>query len=530
MTQQASVHDHPALSIDGLHPSTMYWNLSVAQLVEQAVERGEAELASNGALTANTGDRTGRSADDKYVVDNAAASKMNWNKFHRPMNPETFEQIKQKAFAHLNQRDVFVLDAVAGADPEYQLPIRIVTEYAWHSLFAHQLFRRLSPEQQATHRPQWHVVNAATLQLDPEQDGTRSEVAAMINFDEKLVLIVGTEYAGEIKKSIFTIMNMILPPQGVMPMHCSANIGPDGRVALFFGLSGTGKTTLSADPERTLIGDDEHGWSENGVFNFEGGCYAKCIRLSHEAEPEIYDAIRFGSVLENVVLTDTRQPDYDDGSLTENTRVAYPLEYIPNASESGMGGQPSTIIFLTADAFGVLPPISRLTPEQTMYHFLSGYTAKLAGTEAGLGSEPQATFSACFGAPFMPLDPTVYADLLGKKLREGNVRVFLLNTGWSGGPYGVGKRINLKHTRRMVSAALSGELDDAETWHDDQFNLDVPTQIDGVPDELLHPRQTWSDQAEYDRNADMLAERFRKNFEQFANSASDAVKNAGPTA
>ncbi|HEY1016769.1 MAG TPA: phosphoenolpyruvate carboxykinase (ATP) [Herpetosiphonaceae bacterium] len=530
MTETVVMDQADVLSGLGLDKAQAHWNLSVSQLVEEALKRGEAHLAASGALTARTGARTGRSPDDKYVVNNAAAAEMNWNKFHRPMEPQVFERIKAKALAHLNEREIFVLDAVAGADPAVQLPIRVITQYAWHNLFARQLFRRIAPADRANHHAEWTVLDAATLRLDPAVDGTRSEVAAMIDFEQKLVLIVGTEYAGEIKKSIFTIMNMVLPAKGVMPMHCSANIGQDGSVALFFGLSGTGKTTLSADPERVLIGDDEHGWSDNGVFNFEGGCYAKCIRLSREAEPEIFDAIRFGSVLENVITDDGGAPDYDSASLTENTRAAYPLDFIPNASETGMGGQPSTIIFLTADAFGVLPPISKLTYEQAMYHFLSGYTAKLAGTEAGLGSEPQATFSTCFGAPFMPLHPTVYADLLGKRMREGQVRVFLVNTGWSGGPFGVGKRMKLSYTRAMVRAALEGKLDNAETWTDERFNLHVPVAIEGVPAELLRPRETWADPAEYDRNADALAQRFVKNFEQFAEKAGESVKSAGPRA
>ena len=529
MTEHAHIKHDEQWHTLGLKPSVTHWDLAVPLLVEAALQRGEAMLASNGALVARTGTRTGRSADDKFVVNNAAAKDMHWDKFHRPMDPQVFAKIKAKAFAHLTGRELFVLDARAGADPANAVPIRVITEFAWHNLFAKQLFRHISAEQAATQHPAWTVVDVPSLSLDPAVDGSRSDVAAMINFEEKLVLIVGTEYAGEIKKSIFTIMNMLLPERGVMPMHCSANIGPDGAVAIFFGLSGTGKTTLSADSERTLIGDDEHGWSDNGVFNFEGGCYAKCIRLSHEAEPEIYEAIRFGSVLENVALDEeTRNPDYDSVALTENTRAAYPLEYIPNASTTGMGGQPNTIIFLTADAFGVLPPIAKLTPEQAMYHFLSGYTAKLAGTEAGLGTEPQATFSTCFGAPFMPLHPTVYADLLGKRMHEGNVQVFLINTGWSGGAFGTGKRIKLSHTRTMVRAALAGKLDNVPTIHDERFNLAIPTAIEGVPTDMLQPRNTWADGNAYDQTADDLAARFRKNFAQYAERAGEAVVNAGP--
>ncbi|WP_110520213.1 phosphoenolpyruvate carboxykinase (ATP) [Herpetosiphon llansteffanensis] len=526
MTERAVLSEGDTVG-DNLHVKQAYRNLTVPQLVEAALKRGEAVLSATGAVVATTGARTGRSADDKFVVETPAAASMHWTKFHKAMQPETYAAIKAKALAHMAEREMFVLDASAGADPAYALPIRVVTEYAWHNLFAKQLFRdAISNDQQ----PQWTVLNLPSLKLDPAVDGSRSEVAAMINLDEKLILIVGTEYAGEIKKSIFTVLNMVLPSQDVMPMHCSANIGSKGDVALFFGLSGTGKTTLSADPERVLIGDDEHGWSANGVFNFEGGCYAKCIRLRRESEPEIFDAIRYGAVLENVVLSDSRDPNYDDASLTENTRAAYPLEFIPNVSETGMGGQPETIIFLTADAFGVLPPIAKLSPEQAMYHFLSGYTAKLAGTETGIGSEPQATFSTCFGAPFMPLHPTVYADLLGQKMREHKVRVFLVNTGWTGGAFGVGKRMSLRDTRTMVHAALEGKLDNVEMWHDDRFNLDVPVAIDGVDNSVLQPRQTWADASEYDRVADDLAARFRKNFEQYAERAGETVVNAGPQA
>ena len=526
MTERAVLSEGDTVGAN-LHVKQAYRNLTVPQLVEAALKRGEAVLSATGAVVATTGARTGRSADDKFVVETPAAASMHWTKFHKAMKPETYATIKAKALAHMAEREMFVLDASAGADPAYALPIRVVTEYAWHNLFAKQLFRdALSSDQQ----PQWTVLNLPSLKLDPAVDGSRSEVAAMINLDEKLILIVGTEYAGEIKKSIFTVLNMVLPSQGVMPMHCSANIGSKGDVALFFGLSGTGKTTLSADPERILIGDDEHGWSANGVFNFEGGCYAKCIRLRRESEPEIFDAIRYGAVLENVVLSDSRDPNYDDASLTENTRAAYPLEYIPNVSETGMGGQPETIIFLTADAFGVLPPIAKLSPEQAMYHFLSGYTAKLAGTETGVGSEPQATFSTCFGAPFMPLHPTVYADLLGQKMREHKVRVFLVNTGWTGGSFGVGKRMSLRDTRTMVHAALAGKLDAVEMWHDARFNLDVPVAIEGVDNSVLQPRQTWADASEYDRVADDLAARFRKNFEQYAERAGETVVNAGPQA
>jgi phosphoenolpyruvate carboxykinase (ATP) len=511
-------------------PGRIFANLPVPQLVEHALARGEGVLTAEGALVAHTGKKTGRSPGDKYLVrydGRDSAEHIAWGKVNQPLAPATFERLLARVAAYLQGRDLFVLDASVGADPRYSLPIRLVTEFAWHALFAHQLFRRLDPAALAAHAPEWTVIGAPRFLADPAIDATKSETAVVLDVERRLVLICGSEYAGENKKSIFTVMNYVLPLRGVLPMHCSANVGREGDVALFFGLSGTGKTTLSADPERMLIGDDEHGWSDDGVFNFEGGCYAKCINLSQEKEPQIWDAIRFGSVVENVVVDpNTRKADYADASITENTRVAYPVEYIANAVPSGTGGHPKTIVFLTADAFGVLPPIARLTPDQARYHFLSGYTAKVAGTEAGV-TEPQATFSTCFGAPFWPLPPHVYADMLAEKMTRHGTHVFLLNTGWTGGPAGVGTRINLPYTRAMVRAALAGELDAAETYTDPVFGLHVPVRIPGVPGELLRPRTTWRDPRAYDDKARDLASRFVENFEQFAEMAPELVV-AGP--
>jgi phosphoenolpyruvate carboxykinase (ATP) len=413
-----------------------------------------------------------------------------------------------------------------GADPKYQLPIQVINEYAWHNLFVRQLFIRPTTEELKNFKPEFTIVSAPGFLADPKRDGTNSEVFVIVNFTRKLVIIGGTQYAGEMKKSIFGVMNFLLPPNNVFPMHCSANIGEDGVTALFFGLSGTGKTTLSADPTRRLIGDDEHGWSETGVFNFEGGCYAKCIKLSEQNEPQIWNALTFGSVLENVVLDPaTREADYDDDSKTENTRAAYPVEHIDNAVIPGFGGHPKNVVFLTADAFGVLPPVSKLTTEQAMFHFMSGYTAKVAGTEAGV-TEPQATFSTCFGAPFMPLPPKVYAEMLGRRLREHNAQCWLVNTGWQGGPYGVGKRMSLPYTRAMVNALVEGNLDNVEFEIEPSFGLSIPKSVPGVPSDLLKPRNSWKDTAAYDKMAADLAARFEKNFEQF--DAPREIKEAGP--
>ncbi|MGO8719080.1 MAG: phosphoenolpyruvate carboxykinase (ATP) [Acidobacteriaceae bacterium] len=505
-------------------------NLSVSQLVAISLARGESKLAANGALVAYTGARTGRSPRDKFIIqDDRTRGAVKWGKVNQPLEPEKFDALYHRVLAHLADRDVYVQDLFAGADPHYQMPVQIISEYAWHALFVHQLFLRPSLEDLATHVPEFTVIAAPEFQAVPDRDGTRSSAAILVDFTRKIVLIVGTKYAGEIKKSIFGILNFLLPQRDVFPMHCSANVGEDGVTALFFGLSGTGKTTLSADPYRRLIGDDEHGWGPNGVFNFEGGCYAKCVDLSKEKEPQIYHAIRFGAVLENVALdSETCEPDYHDVRFTENTRAAYPIDYIQNALVPSVGGHPKNILFLTADAFGVLPPISKLTPEQAMYHFLSGYTAKLAGTETGMGSEPVPDFSTCFGAPFMPLPPRVYAAMLGDRLRQHQAQCWLVNTGWTGGAYGVGKRMGLPHTRAMVHAVLDEKLADVEFVKEPTFGFNIPTSYPGVPYEILNPRNMWKDRAAYDRQATMLAAKFKENFVRF--DVPDAIRNAGPQA
>ncbi|WP_435008243.1 phosphoenolpyruvate carboxykinase (ATP) [Tundrisphaera lichenicola] len=508
-----------------------HWNLPTARLVEQAILREEGTLTDTGALVFLTGQYSGRSPEDKFIVREPSVElEVDWGKVNKPFDPAKFDALADRVFEHLRGRDVWVQDAFGGTDPDHRLPIRVVCERAYHALFAHQLFVRASPEELARHRPEFTIVAVPDFQAVPERDGTRSEVFILLNFARKLVLIGGTLYAGEIKKSVFSILNTLLPSRGVFPMHCSANVGRDGDVALFFGLSGTGKTTLSADPSRELIGDDEHGWSDRGVFNFEGGCYAKCIRLDRLNEPEIYEAIRFGTVLENVVIDPvTRTPDFADASLTENTRAAYPIEAIPNHVPSGRGGHPSHLIFLTCDAFGVLPPLSRLTPEQAMYHFLSGYTAKVAGTERGLGAEPSAVFSTCFGAPFMTLPPARYADLLGQKLRRHEVDAWLLNTGWTGGVFGQGRRIKLPHTRALVEAVMNGSLADSPTDVDPIFGLEYPTSCPGVPHEILRARDAWADPSAYDDQAARLAARFVENFNRFE-GVDRAILEAGPRA
>ncbi|MCW5852215.1 MAG: phosphoenolpyruvate carboxykinase (ATP), partial [Anaerolineae bacterium] len=460
-----------------------------------------------------------------------SADKVWWGKVNRPFDPERFEHLYRRVLAYLQGKNLYVQDCFAGADPAYRLPIRVVTEYAWHSLFSRNMFIQATPQELAVHDPQFTVLDVPNFHSEPDVDGTNSAVFIILNLARRLVLIGGTQYAGEIKKSVFTLLNYLLPQQHVLSMHASVNVGPQGDPAVFFGLSGTGKTTLSADPERTLIGDDEHGWSDQGVFNFEGGCYAKVIRLSRTAEPEIYETTRrFGTILENVAIDSvTRRLELNDATLTENTRAAYPISHIPNADRQGRAGHPRTIIMLTADAFGVLPPISRLTPAQAMYHFLSGYTAKVAGTERGV-TEPQATFSTCFGAPFMVLPPVTYANLLGEKVAQHNVAVWLVNTGWTGGPYGVGQRMSIAYTRAMVRAALNGALEGVPTTTDPIFGLAVPTACPDVPAEVLNPRNTWADQAAYDQQALDLAQRFAKNFEQFAADVSPEVRAAGPQA
>lgn len=505
--------------------------LSVPQLVEAATSRKEAVLTREGAVKAETGKYTGRSPKDKYMVEEESSkNKVDWGNVNRPISSEVFEKLYAKVINHLKDKDaLYVFKGFAGADHESRVPIQTINEYAWHNLFAHQLFIRPSAEELETHDAEFTVVYAPTFQADPEVDGTASETFIIVSMEQGIILIGGTEYAGEMKKSIFSIMNYLLPEKGILPMHCSANVGPEGDVTLFFGLSGTGKTTLSADGDRKLIGDDEHGWSDNGVFNIEGGCYAKTINLSRENEPQIYDAIRFGSVLENVVVDpETRIPDYNDGSLTENTRAAYPMQAIDNIVDPSVAGHPKTIVFLTADAFGVLPPISKLTKEQAMYHFLSGYTSKLAGTERGITS-PEATFSTCFGSPFLPLHATVYAEMLGKKIDEHGAQVFLVNTGWTGGVYGVGSRMKLSYTRTMVRAAIKGELNNVPTEKEAIFGFEIPTEVPGVPTEVLNPRHAWSDKAAYDQKANELAQEFQENFKKFGTVAPEISVQGGLT-
>jgi phosphoenolpyruvate carboxykinase (ATP) len=511
--------------IEGPH---VHRNLSTPQLAEAAIARGEASLASNGALVALTGARTGRSPRDKFIVEDAATkNSVNWGKVNQPFSSEKFQALLDRVMRHMSERDLYVMDLAAGADPTYQLPITVVCEYAWHALFVKQLFIRPDLKHLACHKAEFTVIAAPEFEAIPERDGTRSQTFILADFTRKIILIGGTKYAGEMKKSIFGVMNFLLPARDVFPMHCSANIGAGGDTALFFGLSGTGKTTLSADPARRLIGDDEHGWGPNGVFNFEGGCYAKCVDLSEEKEPQIYHAIRFGSVLENVVIDETTGvPDYSDIRHTENTRAAYPIEFIANAVIPGIGGHPSNVLFLTADAFGVLPPIAKLTPEQAMYHFLSGYTAKLAGTEAGLGSEPVPEFSTCFASPFLPLAPKVYAEMLGARLRQHNAECWLVNTGWTGGAFGIGRRMSLPHTRAMVNAALDGRLAKSKYVTEDAFGLNIPAFCPDVPGELLHPRNAWADKRAYDSHANLLAAKFEENFRKF--DAPENVRAAGP--
>ena len=504
-----------------------FWNLGAPQLIEHAIQRREGHLARDGSLVVHTGQFTGRSPKDKFVVrDETTEHSVNWGPVNQPLSTGHFEQLYSRMLSFWQGHDVYVQDCFAGADPDYALPLRVVSELAWHNLFARQLF--IVPPEGREHRPQFTIFFAPEFQADPALHGTNSETCIVINFKKRVVLICGTSYAGEMKKSAFTIMNYLLPERGVFPMHCSANIGEERDVALFFGLSGTGKTTLSADPRRRLIGDDEHGWSDRGVFNFEGGCYAKCIRLSQANEPQIWNAIRFGTVLENVVMdSNTRQLNFDSDEITENTRAAYPLEFIENAVIPSVGGHPANVVFLTADAFGVLPPISRLTPEQAMYHFLSGYTAKVAGTERGLGREPQATFSACFGAPFLPRPAADYAALLGEKLRRHQAQCWLVNTGWVGGAYGVGERMKLGYTRAMLNAALSGELKDVSAAPHPVFRVLVPESCPGVPAQFLDARGMWSDKAAYDRAARDLGMRFQKNFEKFE-SVTPGVAQSAP--
>jgi phosphoenolpyruvate carboxykinase (ATP) len=515
----------------GLHNvEIVHWNHQAPSLYEAALRRHEGILSSDGALVTKTGEYTGRSPRDKFFVEEPSSrGDIWWGSVNQPISPEKFDVVHKRMTDYLRNSEVFVQDLYCGADPAFRLPVRIITENAWHSLFARNMFIVPEDGELKSFQPAWTVIQAPNFHSNPETDGTRSEVCVLVNIAKRMVLVGGSHYTGEIKKSIFTVMNWLLPASGALPMHCSANIGPNGDTAIFFGLSGTGKTTLSSDASRTLIGDDEHGWSDNGVFNFEGGCYAKTIKLSAEAEPEIYAASRrFGTVLENVVVDDvTRLPDFDDGSLAENARSSYPLCYIPNASATGMGGHPANVVMLTADAFGVLPPISRLTPEQAMYHFLSGYTAKVAGTERGMTSGAEATFSTCFGAPFLPRHPTVYARLLGERIARHKANCWLVNTGWSGGGYGVGQRMKIAHTRAMVRAALEGKLASAAAAPDPNFGLLIPETCPNVPVEVLKPRNTWSDKKAYDSTARNLAQQFEANFKQFEEHVDDEVNKAG---
>ena len=505
-------------------------NLSVPALYEAALERQEGVISAGGALVVETGKHTGRSPKDKFIVEEpGSAAHVWWGEINQPISEARYDALRERVMAHLAGREVFVQDCYVGADIAHRRSLRVTTETAWASLFADNLFIRPAAADLARFDPDFTVYDAASFRADPARDGTRTQTFILVHLRRREILIGGTSYAGEIKKSVFSVMNYLLPDEGVLPMHCSANVGGHGDVAIFFGLSGTGKTSLSADPERTLVGDDEHGWGDNGVFNFEGGCYAKMIRLSPTAEPDIHAATRrFGTILENVVIDPiTRELDLDSEALTENTRGAYPLDFIRNASASGRAGQPTNVVFLTADAFGVLPPISQITPEQAMYHFISGYTAKVAGTEVGV-TEPTATFSTCFGAPFMPRHPGVYAKLLGERIERYGVRTWLVNTGWTGGPYGVGHRISIAYTRAMVHAALGGELEGVPMVTDPVFRLRVPTACPAVPAEVLQPRSTWADPAAYDAQARKLARMFAENFRTFADGVSPEILAAAP--
>jgi phosphoenolpyruvate carboxykinase (ATP) len=525
-----SVHGINEIGLSGIKQT---WNPSAAETIELAIKRGEGRLTPGGAFLAITSPFTGRSPSDKFVVrEDGSADKVWWGKVNQALDPVKFDMLERDVKAYLNSKELFIRDVYACANPSRRLNVRLISESAWHTLFTYNQFIRPYKADLADFAPGFTILHAPDFYPDPERHGTRKPKSGptaviALNFAKRMVIIAGTRYAGEIKKSIFTALNYLLPLDGVFPMHCAANVGPMGDTALFFGLSGTGKTTLSADHRRGLIGDDEHGWSDSGVFNFEGGCYAKVINLSSEAEPEIYATLsQFGTVLENVVMDpETRQLDLDSAAITENTRAAYPIHFIPNSIATGLGGHPRNIIFLTADAFGVLPPISKLTPEQAMYYFLSGYTAKLAGTERGV-TEPQATFSTCFGAPFMVHFPTVYADLLREKLEKMRGNVWLVNTGWSGGPYGVGQRMRIGHTRAMVTAALEGVLEDIPTTPDPVFGVNIPKRCPGVPDSVLQPRNTWTDKDAYDRMAHELAAKFVENFKQF--NVDEKIVAAGP--
>ena len=531
VTIQSSSQNRPVdLSEHGLEPSgNVHWNMGPEELHQMAVELNEAKLTSDSVLLAVTGERTGRSPNDRFIVDEAGmAEQVWWGEVNRPTAPAVFDRLLVKVQEHLNSvENVFVKDAFCGADKDYRMPVRLVTEKAWHAAFMHNMFVRATEEEIPSHIPEFTILHVPEMKSSMS-DGVNSDVFVIIALDRGMVIIGGTHYAGEIKKAIFTIMNHILPSKGLLPMHCSANT--DGEnAALFFGLSGTGKTTLSADPNRALVGDDEHGWSDNGVFNFEGGCYAKLIRLSEEDEPAIYATTKMpGSILENVILNADGSPDFDNGSLTQNTRGSYPIEFIENRTPDSMADNPNNVVFLTCDAFGVLPPLSRLTPEQAAYHFMSGYTAKVAGTEMGV-TEPQATFSTCFGAPFMPRHPSIYADLLSKKIRENDAKCWLINTGWIAGGADASSRIKISWTRNLLNAAINGNLDNVVFVKDERFGFEIPTTCEGVPDRILQPRETWDDETRYDNVANLLAQMFIENFQQYADGCSEDVIAAGPT-
>jgi phosphoenolpyruvate carboxykinase (ATP) len=511
----------------------VHWNLSTPDLYENIIRRSEGVLSHLGPICVQTGEHTGRAPNDKFIVQESSSQEnIWWGKINRPFTVEQFDALHSRILAYLQGREIFVQDCCAGADPSHQLHIRVITETAWHSLFARNMFIQITDTAKLeSHDPGFTVIHVPGFQAIPAIDGTNSEVFVIVDYGKQLVLIGGTSYAGEIKKSIFSILNYILPHKDkVLSMHCSANIGKEGDSAIFFGLSGTGKTTLSADKDRILVGDDEHGWSDDGVFNFEGGCYAKVIRLSDEAEPDIFECTRrFGTILENVrVDMDTRRLDLDDSSLTENTRASYPISHIPNATPSGQGEHPKNVIMLTCDAYGIMPPVAKLTPEQAMYHFISGYTAKIAGTEKGLSREPSAIFSTCFGAPFMTLHPSVYANMLGEKIAKHNVSCWLVNTGWTGGPYGVGNRMEIAHTRAMIKAILEGQLDKVNTFKDPVFGLQIPEKVKGVPDEVLNPRNTWKRPEDYDKKAKELANQFVENFKEYEKTVSKEILAASP--
>jgi phosphoenolpyruvate carboxykinase (ATP) len=532
MTETGKRAINATISDLGIKNATAHWNLSAKELANIAVEKGQATLTSSGAININTGEFTGRSPMDRFIVRDAITEEsVWWGNVNLSFDENKFDALHQKVLNYLSKKELYVRDVYACAEEKYKMNIRVVNEHAWSNMFAYNMFLRPTDTEIESFDAEWTILNAPGFMADAEVDGTRQHNFAILNFTKKIILIGGTGYTGEIKKGIFSALNFILPHQkNVLPMHCSANTGKEGDTAIFFGLSGTGKTTLSADPNRNLIGDDEHGWSKDTVFNFEGGCYAKCIDLSAEKEPDIFAAIKPGALLENISFFEgTNEPNYEDGSITQNTRVSYPIDHIENIAKPSLGKNPKNIFFLTADAFGVLPPVSKLTTGQAMYHFISGYTAKVAGTEEGV-TEPQTTFSACFGAPFMPLHPTKYAEMLGNKMQENNVNVWLINTGWSGGVYGVGERISLKYTRAMITAILNGELETSEYTTHEVFGLKMPTVCPNVPSEILSPKNTCEDKNAYDSKANELANAFNKNFAQFADNANAEILDAAPKA